>query len=262
MQIRKYPRTPHIQGSNLQAGDEDISQIPFSKIQGQEIVVEEKIDGANTGISFDENGKLYLQSRGKFLEGGYREKHYQLFKVWAIHHSAQLYEALGDRYVMYGEWMYVKHHVYYDALPGYFIEFDIYDKKENCFLDTPSRRKITEPLHIPSVPVLKVGKFRNVQELLKLIGPSNYIGPQSKQKLAAYVAKKNLPQSLITDETDPSSLMEGLYIKVEKDGKVADRMKYVRRDYKQYAVAEDQNWLEHPVVPNGITVPQEEWLKH
>ena len=80
--IIKYPRTPHIEGSRLQKGDEDLSQIPFNVIKDKYIVIEEKVDGANTGISF-KNGELLLQSRGHFLTGGYRERHYNLFKQWA-----------------------------------------------------------------------------------------------------------------------------------------------------------------------------------
>ena len=82
--IRKYPRTPHLEGSRLQPGDEDLNQIPFSDIQGRHLAVEEKIDGANSGISFGENGELMLQSRGHYLTGGYRERHYNLMKQWAM----------------------------------------------------------------------------------------------------------------------------------------------------------------------------------
>ena len=46
--IIKYPRTPHLQGSRLQPGDEDLSQRPFSDIAGRHVVLEEKIDGAFT----------------------------------------------------------------------------------------------------------------------------------------------------------------------------------------------------------------------
>ena len=67
--IVKYPRTPHIQGSRLQLGDEDLRQRPFSDIAGKYVVLEEKIDGANSAISFTENGELRLQSRGHFLTG-------------------------------------------------------------------------------------------------------------------------------------------------------------------------------------------------
>jgi hypothetical protein len=78
--IIKYPRTPHIEGSRLQSGDEDISQVPFSAIAGLHAVVEEKVDGANVGISFSD-GEMYLQSRGHFLRGGAKEKEYELFKL-------------------------------------------------------------------------------------------------------------------------------------------------------------------------------------
>lgn len=66
-EIHKYPRTPHIEGSRLQPGDEDLSQIPFSEIAGKYLVIEEKCDGANAAISFDENGEILLQSRGHYL---------------------------------------------------------------------------------------------------------------------------------------------------------------------------------------------------
>lgn len=80
MDLIKYPRTQHLAGSRLQPGDEDLRQIPFSEIAGRHLVVEEKIDGANSALSFDEHGNLLLQSRGHYLTGGYRERHYNLFK--------------------------------------------------------------------------------------------------------------------------------------------------------------------------------------
>ena len=50
--IIKYPRTPHISGSRLQKGDEDLKRIPFDTLKGKHLVVEEKLDGANCGLSF------------------------------------------------------------------------------------------------------------------------------------------------------------------------------------------------------------------
>ena len=43
---------------------------------------------------------------------------------------------------MYGEWLYAKHTVYYDALPHYFLEFDIYDKEQAIFLSTKKRKEL------------------------------------------------------------------------------------------------------------------------
>ena len=107
--LKKYPRTPHLEGSRLQPGDEDLSQIPFSYIQGKHLVVEEKVDGANSAISFDEDGTLLLQSRGHYLTGGYRERHYNLMKQWAGIHQDAFFNVLDTRYILYGEWLYAKH---------------------------------------------------------------------------------------------------------------------------------------------------------
>jgi hypothetical protein len=74
--IYKYPRTPHIEGSRLQPGDEDLQQVTWQAIQHKfpnaHVVIEEKMDGANAGISCDDNNKLLLQSRGHYLTGGKR----------------------------------------------------------------------------------------------------------------------------------------------------------------------------------------------
>ena len=59
---------------------------------------------------------------------GLREKHFDLFKAWANTFAAQLWELLGARYVMYGEWLYAKHTVFYNALPHYFMEHIIMHK--------------------------------------------------------------------------------------------------------------------------------------
>jgi len=72
MELIKYPRTPHLEGSRLQPGDEDLSQVRFSEIAGRHLAVEEKCDGANSAVSFSEDGELLLQSRGHYLTGGGR----------------------------------------------------------------------------------------------------------------------------------------------------------------------------------------------
>src|SRR5436305_12241126 len=80
--IRKYPRTRHLVGSRLQPGDEDLDALPMSELAGKHVVVEEKMDGANCGVSFDAELSLQLQSRGHFLTGGPRERQFDLFKQW------------------------------------------------------------------------------------------------------------------------------------------------------------------------------------
>lgn len=258
MELIKYPRTPHLAGSRLQPGDEDLSQIPFSDIRGKYLVVEEKCDGANTAVSFDQSGELLLQSRGHYLTGGYRERHYNLFKQWANVHREAFWRVLGTRYVMYGEWMYAKHSVYYDALPHYFLEFDILDRETGIFLDTPSRRKLTAQMPVVSVPVLKTGIFSDPKELLGLIGPSLYIRPGHMERLRAYCEKAGLDAKRQCQETEGSGLMEGLYLKVEEGGCVNGRLKYVRASFMQCILASESHWIDRPIVPNQLSGSVEE----
>ena len=243
--IIKYPRTQHIEGSRLQAGDEDLSQLPFEAFLGRHIVIEEKIDGANSAVSFDGEGNLLLQSRGHYLTGGYREKHYNLFKQWAGVHKDALFRALSSRYVMYGEWMYAKHSIYYDALPHYFMEFDILDRETDRFLDTASRREITKNLPVCSVPVLGEGIFKKKEEVLKHLGNSRFITENHLENLR--LAAK------ILRETDAAMTMEGLYLKIEEMGEVKMRAKFVRASFLQTVEQSGSHWLERPIVPNGTT---------
>lgn len=256
--IIKYPRTPHIEGSRLQPGDEDLSQVPFSQIAGRHIVIEEKIDGANSAVSFTPDGELRLQSRGHFLTGGYREKHYNLFKQWGAVQRDRLWQVLGCRYIMYGEWLYAKHSIYYDALPHYFMEFDILDRETDRFLDTATRREILRNLPVCSAAVLAEGSFSRMEDVLKYLGDSNYIMPDHIAHLRAAAEKEGLDADRICRETDHRRTMEGLYIKVEEDGQVTQRVKFVRGTFLQVVEESQTHWLERPIVPNGLSRPLEE----
>ena len=256
--IIKYPRTPHLEGSKLQPGDEDLSQIPFSEIAGRHLVIEEKIDGANSAVSFSPEGELRLQSRGHFLTGGYRERHYNLFKQWGAIQRDALFDVLGARYVIYGEWLYAKHTIYYDALPHFFMEFDILDKETGRFLDTSSRRAMTKSLPVCSAAVLAEGHFQKQEDVTKYLGDSNYITPRHLENLRLAAEKEGQDAGRVLRETDATRTMEGLYLKVEEGGEVTMRLKFVRPTFTQTVEASPTHWLERPIIPNGLTRPVEE----
>jgi len=257
--IHKYPRTQHLVGSKLQNGDEDLSIIPFAHLAGKYMVVAEKIDGANSGISFT-NGTLMLQSRGHYLTGGHRERHFNLLKNWAATFSSELYKVLGERYIMYGEWLYAKHTVFYDKLPHYFFEFDILDKETGVFFSTAKRREILAPLpFMQSVPVLKEGYLSSFDELQKCLGKSLYKSENWQQSLLSVCEKEGLNFDLAMKQTDNSDLAEGLYIKIEDDGRTIDRYKFVRSEFTARILSSDSHWLERPIIPNLLERGELEW---
>ena len=249
--IKKYPRTPHLKGSAVQSGDEDLNNIDFGAILGKNIIIEEKVDGANVGVSFSENGRLLLQSRGHFLTGGYRERHYDLFKKWANSAVNELFERLGTRYIMYGEWLYAKHKIYYDRLPDYFLEFDVFDKENAVFLSTEKRREILKDSPVFSVPVLASGVFNKKEDVLKYLGKSLYVSDSARDNLIETALKEGLNVEDVLSESDLSTLAEGLYIKVEENGIVEDRMKFVRSGYSQ-PQNDSTRWIDKPIVPNKL----------
>ncbi len=251
--LKKYPRTPHLEGSRLQVGDEDLSQIRFSDIEGRYLVIEEKCDGANSAISFSKDGELLLQSRGHYLTGGYRERHYNLMKQWAAVHQDCFFDVLGTRYIMYGEWMYAKHSVFYDALPHYFLEFDIFDREKGIFLDTAFRKKLTSQMPIVSVPVLGEGIYKKQKDVLAHLGPSKYISKKHMEVLRRVSEELKLDADRQCHETDSSTMMEGLYIKIEENGQVVGRLKYVRASFSQYLNESATHWLERPIIPNQLS---------
>ena len=250
--LRKYPRTRHIEGSRLQPGDEDLAAVTFDEIKGLPLVVEEKIDGANSAISFDDNGEFLLQSRGHYLIGGVREKHFDLFKQWTATHQQAFFDVLGTRYVMYGEWVYAKHTVFYDQLPHYFLEFDVLDRQTDLFLDTPSRRKLLASLPVEPVPVLKSSSFTTQEELLALVGHSRFIGQNHLAVMVQYCENEGIDIETAYRETDRSPTAEGLYIKHEEGGYVIDRYKFVRAEFLQTALSSETHWLSRPIIPNRL----------
>lgn len=250
--LYKYPRTHHLEGSRLQPGDEDRHSVPFAALAGRSLVIEEKLDGANAGLCFDAAGRLWLQSRGHFLTGGPREKHFDLFKRWASTHAHALRAVLGSRFVLYGEWLYAKHTVFYDCLPHYFLEFDVLDTETGAFLDTERRRALLDGVPVVSVPVLRTGPCRDLAEVTSLIAPSLFKGPAWRDSLNTTARARGLALEQTWKETDPSDLMEGLYVKVEEGGRVVERYKFIRASFLTTVLDSGSHWLRRPILPNQL----------
>ena len=251
--LLKYPRTAHLEGSRLQAGDTDDGQTRLSALLGLDVVIEEKLDGANAAVSFTSAGELLLQSRGHYLAGGAGERQFNLFKHWAAAHEAALLERLEDRYVMYGEWCFAKHSCWYDRLPAFFLEFDLYDRQAQSFLSTPARHALLEGSPVLSVPVLYDGEMpRHAKALRSLVQPSLARSAGWKVAFEQAVTQEGQPLDLVRQQTDLSDLAEGLYLKTESHGQVTGRYKWVRPDFVQTILDSGSHHSRRPVLPNQL----------
>lgn len=255
MRFFRYPKTLHLEGSGIS----DKSQRPFSEVAGRHLVVEEKMDGANCAIGF-ENGSMTLQSRGHYLTGGGRERHFDLLKQWAAAQRDTLFECLGNKFLMFGEWLYAKHTVFYDMLPHYFMEFDILDKVGGHFLSTTARRSILAGSPVISVAVLASGFFEDQDALFALSRRSLFKSGIWRERLAEQVTKLGLKE--YPEQTDPSDMSEGLYIKIEEAGAVCGRYKMVRPNFLKTALDSGSHWLARPIIPNMLAPDADIWRRY
>jgi len=238
-EIHKYPRTQHLK---------DFAE----GLEGKFVVVEEKMDGSQVGISFDLDGKPLFQSRGRFLSGP-RERQFDLLKQWTNVHHNELFEILSNRYIMFGEWMLMKHSIFYDMLPNYFLEFDVFDKETNTYLGTLERHRMFMGTPVTSVAVLWNGIVDDVSDIEELIGNSLFKSVDWKSN---FVDELKQARIINVDEafknTDNSNLMEGLYIKIEHENQVKNRLKLIRPDFISNIVENDIHWAENEPIFNRL----------
>ena len=236
----KYPRTPHLFGSTGTEDDKHLGEVESNAfITNESLIVEEKIDGTNVGIHFSETGEMVLQCRGHLITQGMHPQ-YDLFKQWTAVKRNTLEQRLEDRFILFGEWLYARHSVYYRKLPHYFFEFDIYDKQREGFLDLEKRLALLEGTGIETVPVLHTGSATR-RDLEELIGPSRF---------------DSHFENPFTKRSD--NLMEGLYLRTEKEGFVTGRAKVVRPEFVE-KIKQSTHWQHQQMVPNQLADGVDIW---
>jgi RNA ligase len=246
----KLPRTLHIEGSRLPPGKSDPGAVEFTKLRGQFLVIEEKVDGSGVSIFLDNKLNVQVWHRGSPAIG----KEYQALHEWAENHWEDLMFLLGERYILFGEWLHDKHTIFYDNLPHFFLESDIYDKERDVWLSTNARNSlIKNQKYIKRVPVLACFKPSSLGQITGLLGKSTFISKkyQKNLELRCQMSGANLSKTL--EETDISGLMEGLYIKQENDIQVVSRYKYIRYDFLRQILDSDTHLRDRVPISNMIS---------
>jgi hypothetical protein len=237
----KYPRTPHLFGSTGTDDDKHLSRKESEAfIRDPSLIVEEKVDGTNVGIHFTSGGRMVLQCRGHEITEGMHPQ-YDLFKQWTSVKRPTLETMLGSQFILYGEWLYAKHSVYYCKLPHYFFEFDIYDKDAGKFLDLATRLRMLDGTGLQTVPVVHRGHIA-ADGLYSLVGPSAF---------------ESAFENPFTGRTD--NLMEGLYVRTEANGHVTGRAKLVRSEFVE-KIKQSEHWQHQKMIPNLLAEGANIWL--
>lgn len=156
----KFPGTPYLQLLGLQRSRDDKLMSPdeVAFFLSSRITVEEKLDGANLGISVGSSGELRAQNRGNYITRDAGGQFKQLWR-WIDARKDELTDKLGDNLILFGEWCYAEHSVSYYELPDWLIAFDIFDQIEGRFYSVERRNALLSEIGIEVVAALGIGKF-------------------------------------------------------------------------------------------------------
>ena len=233
--VSKFPRTMHL--VDLGSATRDDLRIPDATewlsisppgMHEEQVIVEEKVDGANLGFRVDRStGTLLAQNRSHFVNSSSHAQ-FKMLGAYAKANGPCLRDSVlrDEHLVLYGEWLHLKHSVGYDALPGgYFVAFDL-----RCLLtDTwASRDELEAVLSATSVPLTPL--------LLK--APKGSLSLQ--RDVLPLVRRKS---SFATD-----AAAEGVYVRMEANGCVTRRAKIVRPDF----IAGNARWNSHAPTENTM----------
>jgi ATP-dependent RNA circularization protein (DNA/RNA ligase family) len=217
----KFPTTPHLLWLGTAPAREDkvLTRAEAESFLRQPTTVEEKVDGANLGISFDQHGNLLTQNRGNLLERGTGGQFAPLW-AWLSAREARLFDALEDRFILFGEWCYARHSIHYTMLPDFFLAFDVFDKHEQRFMCSARRDELVGNAELATVPKVGISVF-SLDDVPSLIAKSSlYDGP-----------------------------MEGIYFRQECASWLIQRAKVVRREFVQQI---GEHWSKQPLVRNRL----------
>lgn len=218
----RFPHTPHLAwlGAGQPRDDKVLSGAAAQALLACDLVVEEKVDGANLGLSVDESGVLRAQNRGSYLDLASPAGQWKPLTQWLASRHDEMVKALGVRLILFGEWCYAVHSLHYTMLPSWFLAFDVYDRREARFWSVERRNALVKELDLALVPQLGTGRF-DLPALRKLM--------------------KN---SCVTD--GPA---EGVYLRHDAGGLLEQRAKLVHPDFVQ-GIA--QHWSRRELQTNRL----------
>ncbi|MBY3151172.1 RNA ligase family protein [Rhizobium laguerreae] len=256
MRNHRYPRTLHLDGSGLGVSGSSRGRLAWADLAQRTVVLEEKMDGSETSFEFNDELEHVLRYRGSPLDlaaRGGAEKQFDTFKDWFETNADAFFDRFEARYRVYGEWLFAAHRIFYDALPCHFLEFDILDLQTGRFLDTASRREILSTVpSIHSVKVIADGSAGSIQHPSSLVGPSLFKSSEWRQAASLAATRAGQSPAAFMARIDGTDFAEGIYGKVEENGEVALRFKWVRPDFVAAIVESGRHWKDMPLVANGL----------
>lgn len=225
----RFPHTPHIDwlGEGMPRDDKVLDEAEIASLLAQPLRVEEKLDGANLGLSIRDNGELRAQNRGQYLLEPFAGQFSRL-NSWLAQHRYALADHLSSDVIVFGEWCAARHSLDYDNLPDWFVVFDVYDRSAQKFWSCARRNALAETLGLAVVPTLYEGTA-TVDELKNLLSS------------ASSQYREGTPEGIVMRQ-DSAQWCEA-------------RAKLVRADFAQSI---EEHWRSRAIEWNDVRLPSAE----
>lgn len=170
----KYEKTFRVPISQIKVpGKLILSGEELQSLLDGKVEIEEKMDGANTGIIRHKKG-FSLQKRGS-LVGQSEHEQFQYFHAWANRMKYDNIMSLPIDHIIYGELLYAVHTIYYDSLPDYFLVFDILDLKNSHWMSRREKENFCSNFGFDIVPLVAEGHF-DIEDLHELMPKESAFG--------------------------------------------------------------------------------------
>jgi ATP-dependent RNA circularization protein (DNA/RNA ligase family) len=172
----RFPHTPHLAwlGTGVPRDDKVLSHTEAKALLVRPVRVEEKLDGANLGLSIDASGEFRFQNRGQYLQ---RPHHGQFARLddWLEAKADSLFDALSPEMLVFGEWCAARHSLDYQKLPDWWLVFDVYDRTAGRFWCASRRNAWAADHGLVAAATLRQGNI-TLQELVQMVDslPSRY----------------------------------------------------------------------------------------
>lgn len=135
---------------------------------GEHITITEKVDGANAAVAVDFDNTIAAFSRRNRLTMANTLQGFWEF-VQGLN-PQKLIDALGQRYILFGEWL-VKHTIRYpDTAYKQFYVFDIWDKEIEQYTPWEFTLNVAKQLDLKTVPLFYNGKFKSWDDIYSYVG--------------------------------------------------------------------------------------------
>jgi hypothetical protein len=216
MNSPKYNRTFHLPWSKGATSDDKIAH-DISALLNVPIVITEKLDGSN--VSLEAEG-CYARTHAS------APTHASFNGLKALH--ASIKHLIPPEVQIFGEWLWARHSIDYDKLPGYFLAFNVRLLDTNMWEPWEMVKEWAKEIGVHTVPLLFQGIIKSETEL------------------------RDITESLVSQPSAYGPTREGVVIRVAGGFEDKYFSKYVAKWVRANHVQTSEHWKNQQIVKNKL----------